>query len=129
MQQHFGREDSVWLLSFHWSLCLGAALLRPADSQVGPPSPDSPAAFVDLPAARSAAPGSGRLTEIVVLPGTAQVEAAEEALSLALVAMVGGTRPPVSLAMVHPHLWDDFGIDEVSVRRHAPQDFIVRFIR
>lgn len=46
---------------------------------------------------------------------------------MALVAMVGGTRPPVTPAMVRTYLQDHFGFTAVSVRRHAPQDFIVRF--
>jgi hypothetical protein len=66
-----------------------------------------------------------------VLPRTAELQAAEDALSLALVAMVGGTRPAVSTAMVRDHLNAEFGIpvETVSVHRHSPEDLIVRFQR
>jgi hypothetical protein len=64
----------------------------------------------------------GPLRELVVLPRTAELQAAEDALSLALVATVGGMRPPVSTAKVREHLAVEFGIAEesVSVRRHVP---------
>jgi len=66
---------------------------------------------------------------LVIVPRTAEIQAAEDALSLALVALVGGTRPPVTPAMVREHLRDQFNIedDAMSVLRHAPEDFIVRF--
>lgn len=69
--------------------------------------------------------------ELVVVPRSAELQAVEDALSLALVALVGGTRPLVSPAMVRSYLCNHFGItdDDVSVLRHAPQDFIVRFRR
>lgn len=79
------------------------------------------AAFVNL---SSAAEGP---TDIVVIPQNARLVAAEAALSLALVAMIGGTRPAVTTALVREHLRTCFGITEVSVSRHVPQDFIVRF--
>jgi hypothetical protein len=73
----------------------------------------------------------GRLTEIVVIPRSAELEAAEEELSHALVAVVGSTRPAVSPAIVRQHLGGYFGItaDTFSVRRHALEDFIVSFDR
>lgn len=66
-----------------------------------------------------------------MVPRSAELQAAEDALSLALVAMVGGTKPAVSLAMVRDYVRINFGIvdDAVSMLRHAPQDFIVRFRR
>ena len=71
-----------------------------------------------------------RFTELLVIPRSAELQAAEQALSLALVAVVGGTRPPVSRhspEMVGQHLFQAFGVqaDRVSVRRHTPEDFIV----
>lgn len=65
------------------------------------------------------------------MPRSAELEAAETALSLALVAIVAGTRPPVSPDMVRSYLATYFGLgdDLVSVRRHEPKDFIVRFAR
>jgi len=65
----------------------------------------------------------------VVVPRSSAIQAAEDDLGNALVAMVGGTRPDVSTAMVYTMLFDRFGIaaDEVDVRRHAPEDFVVRF--
>lgn len=57
------------------------------------------------------------------------LQAAEDALPLALVVLVG-TRPVVLPAVVRHHLWEDFGIpnDELmSSRRHEPEDLIVWF--
>jgi hypothetical protein len=53
----------------------------------------------------------------------------EDRLGSALVATIGGTRPDISTAMVYTFLFARFEItaDEVDVRRHAPEDFIVRF--
>lgn len=71
------------------------------------------------------------LLELVVVPRTLAIQVAEDALSMALVTLVLGTRPPVSPAMVMACLSEYFGIgsDVVSVRRTAPDDFIVRFTR
>ena len=67
----------------------------------------------------------------LVVPRSAEIQAAEDALSLALVAMIGGTKPSVTPAMVREHLGSRFLIDDadMSVLRHAPEDFIVRFSR
>ena len=67
--------------------------------------------------------------EVVVVPCSDEINAAETALSLALVALIGSTRPPVTPAMVREHLRVGFGVDDaaMSVMRHAPEDFIVRF--
>lgn len=53
---------------------------------------------------------------------------AERDLGLALVALVAGTRPDVSPAMMRDYL-ATFGLTDVSVRRHVPKDFIIRFSR
>jgi hypothetical protein len=52
-------------------------------------------------------------------------------LELALVALVGGTRPQVTTAMVYSYLFNRFEItsDVVDVRRHYPEDFVVRFLQ
>lgn len=65
---------------------------------------------------------------LVVVPRTV-VLAHEETLDRALVAMVGGTRPAVSTAMVSAYLFERFGITtlEADVRLHEPEDFVVRF--
>jgi hypothetical protein len=47
-----------------------------------------------------------RRTEFVVVPRSADLQAAEDALRGALVAVVGGTRPPVSPLMVRRFLLD-----------------------
>lgn len=62
-----------------------------------------------------------------MVPRSAELEAAELDLRLALVAVISGTRPPVSADMVPAHLATYFGIADVSVMRHDPEDFIVRF--
>ena len=76
-------------------------------------------------AAPAAAPR--RFTVLVVVPRSVELQAAEQALSLALVAVVGGTRPPMSPEMVGQHLFQAFGVpaDRVSVHCHTPEDFIV----
>ncbi|XP_066322578.1 uncharacterized protein [Miscanthus floridulus] len=70
------------------------------------------------------------LLEMVVVPRSMSIQAAKDALSsLALLALVVGTWPPVSPAMVRDHLRDCFSIgdNQASVRRFWPDDFIVRF--
>lgn len=65
------------------------------------------------------------------MPHTAEIQVAEEALSLALLALVLGTRPPVSPVMLKQHLIDYYNVpgDLVTVRRTHPDDFIIRFAR
>lgn len=72
-----------------------------------------------------------RRTEFVVVPRSSELQAAEDELGQALVALVGGTRPPVSPTMVRQFLSDRFGVagDDVRVRRHDPKDFVVWFRR
>lgn len=43
--------------------------------------------------------------------------------------MIGCSRPPVSTAMVSRYLLERFDIaaEEADVRRHEPEDFVVRF--
>jgi len=69
------------------------------------------------------------LSPIVVVSRTAELQRAEDALALALVAMVGGSRPAVSTAMVTSYLFERFGITslDAEVRRHEPEEFVVRF--
>lgn len=45
-------------------------------------------------------------------------------LGLTLVAVVGGTRPLVSPAMVSQYLFERFGMaaEDAEVRRHEPED-------
>lgn len=66
---------------------------------------------------------------MVVIPRTPAIQAAEDALSLALVALVLGTRPAVTPAMAREQLLEHFGIseDRVSVHRTRPDDFIAHF--
>ena len=56
-------------------------------------------------------------------------EADDELARLALVATIGGTRPFVSTQAVYEMLHNRFQIrcDEVEVRIHEPEDFLVRF--
>lgn len=65
------------------------------------------------------------------MPHSAELEAVEAALGSALVAVVAGTRPPVSMDMVRSYLATYFGLgdDLVFVHRHDPEDFIVQFAR
>lgn len=72
-----------------------------------------------------------RLLQMVVLPCTSTLQAADDALALALVALVVCTRPPVSTTMMVDHLQEVYGIEcgTVSVHRYRPEDFIVCFSR
>lgn len=104
--------------------------LRPPGSGVTRPplQPASPQGHdvTDSAAGHSTQP---RQMELVVVPRSDELQAAEDALGLALVALLGGTRAPMSPAMVCRYLYDCFGIlaEEVDVRRHDPEDFVVRF--
>jgi hypothetical protein len=64
---------------------------------------------------------------LVVVPRSAGLQAAED--SLRLVANVAGTRLQVSTTMLREHLQQHFGLqeEEFDVRRHFPEDFVVRF--
>jgi hypothetical protein len=68
-----------------------------------------------------------RPAALVVVPRSAELEAAECDLGLALVAIVAGTRPHVSPAMLRDYLATFLRIYNASVRRHDPEYFIVRF--
>lgn len=63
------------------------------------------------------------------MPCSVELEAAECDLGLALVAVVTGTRPHVSPAMMRDYLASFFGITDASVRLHDLEEFIVRFSR
>ena len=70
----------------------------------------------------------GARTSLVVVPRTADIDAAEDDLGSALTAMVGGNRPEVSTVEVISHLVARFGFRamDFEVRRHHPEDFVVR---
>ncbi|CAL4898611.1 unnamed protein product [Urochloa decumbens] len=88
-----------------------------------PSSPPSP----DAPGARHRRPE----VEICVIPWSPVIEANEQALGSALVAMVAGTRPEVSSAQVELYLLDHFhlGSEDAEVRRYSPDDFLIVFRR
>lgn len=69
------------------------------------------------------------LLEMVIVPHTPAILVMEDALSLALVALVLGTRSLVSPAMVRDLLGEYFSIVDnlVTMHRTKPNDFIVRF--
>ena len=58
-----------------------------------------------------------------------EIQEVEDALSLALVALVGGTRPPILAPLVHKllHRWFHVVDADMSITRHAPEDFLVHF--
>ena len=75
-------------------------------------------------------PSTRCVSEIVVIPRSLALNAAEEALSsLTLVAMVGGTCPPVSSAAVRTQLesFYNISVDAFTVSRYSPEDFLVCF--
>ena len=55
----------------------------------------------------------------------------EDDLGLALVAVIGGNRPNLSTMMVSSYLLERFELTslDADVRRHEPEDFVVRFRR
>lgn len=69
------------------------------------------------------------LLPLVVIRHSAELQNEELGLGRVLVAVVGGTRPAVSVPMVTSFLFVRFSITslDVEVRRHDPEDFIVRF--
>lgn len=69
--------------------------------------------------------------ELIAVPRLAAIQATEDALSMAHLALVLGTRPPVTPAMMLHRLQEHYEIDgdHVSFRRTHPDDFIVRFSR
>lgn len=108
------------------------------------PIPDAPNTDAPNPDAPALAPHSGeraspkghswgevprRSPELVVVPRSQELEAAELDLRLALVALMARMRPAVSPRMVHEYLATFLGIVEVSIQCHDPEDFIVRFSR
>lgn len=109
-----GRETSVP------PACTGSPR-GPAPPLTPPPSPP-PSPLLGAALRRSA-------SAIVVIPRTPEINAAEDALSLALVATVEGVRPAVSLRDVRQQLESAYHLapEEFVVHRHAPEDSIVRF--
>jgi hypothetical protein len=92
----------------------------PTDSSPSPPpsSPERPPPPIGAPQRR-----------LCVIHRSGEMAREEQALELALVAMVGGSRPSVSLAAVRRWLNDNFGIPSArfSVRRYHPEDFLIIF--
>jgi hypothetical protein len=72
-----------------------------------------------------------QLLGLVIIPCTATLQVAEDELSLVLVALIAGTRPVISPAMLRQHQHDAFGIldDVVSVRCHEIEDFMIHISR
>lgn len=142
-------------VSFHWPIHLGPSLLQAAnpDDFGGPnppPPPPPPTGNIEesrriagrppplragpypSEAARGDAQDSDHRrtrTPFMVVPRSAAIQAVEDELGPALVAIVGGTRPQVSVSMVYDYLLTRFDItaDEVEVRRHHPEEFVARF--
>jgi len=67
----------------------------------------------------------------VVVPRSEEVRAAETGLDLTLLVLIGDTRPAISPAMITAYLLEHFEIlaEDAEVRRHEPEDFVVRFRR
>lgn len=102
----------------------------PPTPQSSPPPPAStPPPPPPLPNAGLGGGDVGLPIPLLVVPRSAEIHAAEAMLESALVVLVGGTRPFVSPAMVYQYLHTTYDIthDDVDVRRHHPEDFVVRF--
>ncbi|CAL5033832.1 unnamed protein product [Urochloa decumbens] len=95
----------------------------------GPPQPPEaePRPEPDVPGAPHRRPR----VEFCIIPWSASIEANEQALGSALVAMVAGTRPVVSPAQVELFMSEHFelGRDDVEVRLYRPDDFLLVFRR
>jgi hypothetical protein len=68
--------------------------------------------------------------ELRIIPRPVVINAAEEVLSSALVATVGGTRPSLSPGQVSHHLQQFYSVDaqSVVVRRYRSGDFLLTFL-
>ena len=75
--------------------------------------------------------GPRRRVGFVVVPRSEEVRAAETGLDLTLLVLIGDTRPAISPAMITAYLLEHFEIlaEDAEVRRHEPEDFVVRFRR
>ena len=107
-----------------------AALLCPAHPSVfAAPSSFNAAAAASVAKCGFGGQRRGSPNPLLVVPRSAEIQAAEAMLESALVVLVGGTRPFVSPAMVYQYLHTTFDIthNDVDVRRHHPEDFVVRF--
>lgn len=64
-----------------------------------------------------------------MIPRSQEIVDAEDTLKRALVAVIGGTRPQVSVSQVKAWLREHFGIDEteVTVHLYQPEDFLIVF--
>lgn len=69
--------------------------------------------------------------ELVIIPRDEWLNAAEEELSIALVALVGRTRPETTTQEVRDQLitWYAIEEDKFTISRYYPEDFLVRFQR
>jgi hypothetical protein len=69
------------------------------------------------------------LVDLCVVHRSEEIEEEERELNLALVAVVGGSRPHVSLPEVRSWVANGYGIprDSFKVRRFQPEDFMITF--
>jgi hypothetical protein len=65
--------------------------------------------------------------DVYVVHHSPKIEAYERALDLALLAIIGGSWPPVTLVIVRRWIIDDIDIpgDSFHVKRYYPEDFII----
>jgi hypothetical protein len=94
-----------------------------------PPSESPPTSEPDDPALPLGAPGRRPLVNLCVVHRSEEIEAEEHELNLALVAVVGGSWPHVSLPEVRNWVANGYGIPRNSfkVRRFQSEDFIITF--
>jgi hypothetical protein len=69
------------------------------------------------------------MVELCVIHHSEEMVEEEAALDLELVAVVGGSWPPVSIVAVEVWLHTQFGIPsaDIVVRRYQPEDFLICF--
>jgi hypothetical protein len=100
----------------------------PTNSSTSPPpfAPSTPREPSPLPVG---APLRRPMVELCVIHHFKEMVEEEAALDLALVAVVGGSRPPVSIVAVEVWLHTQFGIPsaDIVVRRYQPEDFLICF--
>jgi hypothetical protein len=93
------------------------------------PSESPPSSEPDGSALPLGAPGRRPLVDLCVVHRSEEIEEEERELNLALVAVVGGSRPHVSLPEVRSWVANGYGIprDSFKVRRFQPEDFMITF--
>lgn len=80
-----------------------------------------------LPSCPQGHPNARPTPDYCFIEHSPELEKEEACLQLALVAVVGGTRPVVTTGQVCRMLVRYFGIEEVEIHAYQPEDFLIIF--